>query len=105
MYNSNKICIGFISPNYTTLVKEIKWEPYCVYGLKHQYSNIAKLPQVDVYRFNSIPIIMKARYVTVMYKIILKFILKIKATKIVKTIFKKKNKMGDLIYMVVRPIM
>lgn len=48
---------------------------------------------------------MKARYVTVMYKIILKFILKIKATKIVKTIFKKKNKMGDLIYMVVRPIM
>lgn len=48
---------------------------------------------------------MQARHVTVIYKIILKFILKIKATRIVKRIFKKKNKVGDLIYMFVRPIM
>lgn len=86
-------------------MKEIKWEPIHVYGLKQQYSNIAKLPHVDVYRFNLIPIIMQARHVTVIYKIILKFILKIKATRIVKRIFKKKNKVGDLIYMFVRPIM
>ena len=48
---------------------------------------------------------MQARHVAVMHKIILKFILKIKATRIVKTILKKKNKVGELIYLVVRLIM
>ena len=40
-----------------------------------------------------------------MYKIILKFMLKTKVTRIVETIFKNKNKVGELIYMLVRPIM
>lgn len=34
-----------------------------------------------------------------------KIYIEIKATRIVKRIFKKKNKVGDLIYMFVRPIM
>lgn len=60
---------------------------------KIQHSKDVNSPQM-IYSFNAIPIKLLARYFVDIDKTILKFIWKRKGTRLVKTVLKKKKKVG-----------
>lgn len=80
--------------NYKTALnkvkEDLKWKHFLC-------SSIGRLPQID-FRFNVVPVKVPVVLFKELDKIVLKFLWKCKAPRIIETIFKKKNKKGGLIF-------